>query len=651
MTDSKTYRGTSLVALGEVLKQILLVFLATAVSMACPWASALNPGTRLFVDCSLTSSGDGSLAHPWNALSQVSAHRFQPGDVAAIKRGTRCEGALVLRGSGSAEAIVRLTAYGDGPRPQIVAASDATQAVLLINAEYWQIDSLDISGGSRYGLLVTGDRDKVQSHITLRNLVVHDVRGGELENKDNGLVVFLRESEGQRFDHVLIENVVAAHTNQWAGIMMGAGSFYSDEDGYNRDVVIRNSVAHDVYGDGIILFRVRNGLIDSSTVWLTGQQPTQNVGTPNAIWTWSCTDCAVRNNESFLTDSPGIDGGAYDIDWATTRNTVEQNYAHDTQGYCMAAFGAGYVTHDAVLRGNVCVDNGLSPRLAMLQGAIYIHTWDNGRIDGLTIEKNRIDWNPPVEAAAIVNDEGAELEGSHITARDNVIQSTSPLLIRNFGDKLVFVKNRYEYYGLDTPIWKWNGSTWNSLTAMQAAGAEKDSELYVQPGYPVSELGRRRDPREKFDSNLLAKLVEFDGRRITSERVAKYRLVMSLDLRIDADGLITPEVMARLSVLRTLAREYNARQLQILVRVPNKRPSAELLNALRDLDEPAIHIVHDPLGKQDVAAPVPTSLIDAEGAVVASWPAFYADFNAATIGYAVRRELGTPIYAQMDSRP
>ena len=40
-----------------------------------------------------------------------------PGEVAALKRGTHCDGTLTLQGSGSAEAIVRLTAYGEGPRP------------------------------------------------------------------------------------------------------------------------------------------------------------------------------------------------------------------------------------------------------------------------------------------------------------------------------------------------------------------------------------------------------------------------------------------------------------------------------------------------------------------------------------------------------
>ena len=621
------------------------LLLALAAAATAQGASVLQ-GPRYYTDCGAAAGGDGSLARPWNSLDALSAHIFQPGEVAALKRGTQCAGTLTLHGSGNPAGIARLTAYGEGSRPKIVATDKDTQAVLLENAEYWQIDSIDIAGGNTYGLLVTGNQDKVQSQIALRNLAVHDVRGGELKNKDNGLVVFLRGSKGQRFDHVLIDNVVAAHTNQWSGIMMGAGKFYSDENGYNRDVVIRNSVAHDVYGDGIILFRVRDGLIDASAAWLTGQQPSESAGTPNAIWTWSCVDCMVRNNEAFLTESPGVDGGAYDIDWATTRNSVEDNYAHDTQGYCMAVFGAGYVTHDAVLRGNVCIDNGMSPRMATLQGAIYIRTWNDGKIDGLDIEKNTIVWNPPVQAAPIVNDVDSQLEGKPIAVRDNLIRSSSPHLAQSFGDKLDFSGNRYEYYGAQAPYWDWNGKRWNSLRELQAAGAEVGSELSVS-ATRLDETAHGPASGPPYDLRALAALQSVDGKASPVVEKAQCTLATEIDLKIDADGLFAPETMARLSVLRTLAREYSTRQLQIIVVVPNPQITAALRNALLDLDLPSIRFVRAPASMRDL----PTSLIDSSNRVAAHWEAAPSAFNAATIGYAVRRELGAPIYAQMDTRP
>ena len=67
---------------------------------------------------------------------------------------------------------------------------------------------------------------------------------------------------------------------------------------------------------------------------------------------------------------------------------------------------------------------------------------------------------------------------------------------------------------------------------------------------------------------------------------------------------------------------------------------------LLDLDAPGIHFVR-------AAGPdgaVPTSLVDEQGITVRQGPET-GNFNAATIGYAVRRQLGAPIYAQMDQRP
>ncbi len=389
-----------------------IAHLACILCLACAaQVSAQNPATppqhAYFIDCSAAESGDGSGAHPWNALAAAEAHPFAPGDVIALKRGTVCKGAFAPQGSGAPDHIIRLTAFGVGPRPKIVAPSTARQAFLLFNQQYWQVDSLDIAGGNTYGVFVTGDRGTLH-HLYLKNLYVHDVYGGRFKNKDNGLVVVGPGSANIFFDDVLIDGVDAAHTNQWSGILVGGGSFpYKDDKQRNTNVHIRNSTVHDVYGDGIVLFRDEDASIEDSAAWLTGMEPTQDVGTPNAIWTWTCLRCTVLNNEAYLTDSPGIDGGAYDIDWDDQFNTVEDNYAHDTQGYCIAVFAAGYVTSDSRVENNLCIANGLSPRLAVLQGAIYLHTWNGGVIHNLAIAGNAIDWDPRVPGAAALENDAA----------------------------------------------------------------------------------------------------------------------------------------------------------------------------------------------------------------------------------------------------
>src|SRR6202044_1877585 len=160
----------SLVSSGSAAGRVALAAFVL-LAFPCPRPAAAQPAEhRYFVDCSGTTEGDGPATHPWNSLQPLSAHEFHPGESAVLRRGTTCEGALSLHGSGNADGVARLTAYGTGPRPRIVATSQNTQAVLLKNAEYWKIDSLDLAGGNTYGLLVTGDQDKLKSHLTLPHL-------------------------------------------------------------------------------------------------------------------------------------------------------------------------------------------------------------------------------------------------------------------------------------------------------------------------------------------------------------------------------------------------------------------------------------------------------------------------------------------------
>jgi hypothetical protein len=251
-----------------------------------------------------------------------------------------------------------------------------------------------------------------------------------------------------------------------------------------------------------------------------------------------------------------------------------------------------------------------------------------------------------VQAAPIVNSEGVELGGNPLVVRENLIRSASPNLMQTFHDKLIFTRNRYEYHGTENPYWNWNGKTWRSFQELQAAGAEKESELHIE-ATPLDGESKRQVPTPKFAARDLTALPGLDGRHLPAAVLAKYRLVTWLDLKFDSDGLIAPEVMARLDVLRTLAREYSPQQLQIVVLVPHSQSAQALRNALLDLDAPSIRFEHAPSQMQGML----TSLIDSSDGIVAQWEAGSSDFNAATIGYAVRRQLGVPVYAQMDTRP
>lgn len=582
-----------------------LVLFLLASSLAPAQSNLRATYHDFFLDCASSISGDGSQAHPWNTLAAAQSHSFVAGDRVALARGITCHGSFAPQGSGDQDHPIRLTAYGRGPRPRIVASATDRQVLLLFNQERWQIDSLELSGASKYGIFVSGDHGTLHN-ITLSNLYVHDVEGGGLKDKDNGLVIVGPSGPDTFFNNILIDGVIAAHTNQWAGILVGGGNYgYKDGSPLNDDIVIRNSSVQDVYGDGIVLFRVSHGLIESSTAWQTGMQPTETTGTPNAIWTWTCTDCVVRDNEAFLTDSPGVDGGAYDIDWDNTRNTVERNYAHDTQGYCFAVFAAGYVTRDSVVRDNLCIDNGLSPRLAALQGAAYLHGWNGGVIHNLRIEHNTFHWNPPVStAAAIVSD--ADFGDSSVVFSGNRIESSEPSLYRT-NAQFAPSGNTYLLSGLGPARFNLGDRRDATLDSLQSAGLESGSTSGNQA------------VRHPFANSL--------------------RLDATVDFTLDAAGLLAPGPRAQLMVLRSLAAQYGPAALAVTVHLhlPNG-PSTDEANALLDLDAASIHFDFD------ATRPGVIRLESSDGHILNDWQGFQ---NAATVGLAVRNQLGVPNYAQM----
>jgi hypothetical protein len=375
------------------------------------WLRLVPSASTYYVDCAAGSDGTTgtAAASPWRSLAKVSATTFSAGDSILLRRGTRCVGQLWPKGSGDAQRPIVVGSYGTGALPVIDAAA-ADAAIKLLDQEHWVIETLETVGGSPYGVFVGGSKADMRGFV-LRNLVVHDV-SGEPKSKVTGLVV-VTISDAAQLSDITIDGVFAYNTTQWAGIVVSGGWPTTRI----RNVTIRNSIVHDVAGDGIILFTVEDGLIERSAAWRTGLQPVQTIGTPNAIWTWTCRRCTVRDTEGFFIDSPGVDGGVYDIDYGNEDNAIENNYGHDAMGYCMAVFAAeSLVTTNSVVRGNTCIGNGRSPKLAKRQGDLFIYTWDGGALDGVRVENNTFYWAPPIDAPVVMMDH-ADYKG----ARPNVL--------------------------------------------------------------------------------------------------------------------------------------------------------------------------------------------------------------------------------------
>lgn len=638
-----------------ILASLACLGAATPYRLSIAQASvSLAPGTSFYVDCdSGAPTGDGrSSETPWRSISDVNHHTFVPGDTLSFKRGSSCQGTLWPKGSGSASQPIHLTAYGNGSRPKVVATSADRQAFLLDGQEYWDVDSLDISGGNTYGVFITGEKG-VLHHMHIANLVVHDVKGGELKSKDNGIVVISPGTVDQRFDDVLVDGVTAYDTTQWAGILVGGGNFgYPPESTWTSHVVIRNSVVHDVQGDGIVLFRIREGRIASSVAWHTGMQQTESIGTPNAIWTWMCHQCVVEGSEAFLTDSPGVDGGAFDIDYGNTDNSVIGNYGHDTQGYCVAVFGAGGITHTSTVRGNVCLNNGLSPRMAQYQGAIFLLTWNDGKVDGVTVEDNTIYWNPPGTFPAMIN--LAEFGGSKAVFRNNVIYSSSPWMISS-NRALTLEGNQYVLGGSPTPQWKYGGETFESFSAYQAkTGQDEHGKFESSSQTPETLFWKSKAPVSDEDADALKpetwqRLVDLDGRPIPESRFAKkWRIYCKLSVKSDETDQLDEYSRRQLVVLKSVSLQFRGKGLEEVVLLETGPASSSLLpkltNAVNDLDMKAVVFASAPASGTNKAEMPQILLVSPDGRVVHAWHGFA---GPAELGIAVRQALGEPAYSQI----
>ncbi len=625
--------------------------------------TARTPQTPLrsatyFVDCSKEGQKNSgrSADSPWTNLDQVNGHTYGAGDQLRFKRGSVCHGILWPKGSGSESAPIRMTAYDTGVRPKIVAESGSEAALKLFNQEYWDIDSLDLSGANKFGVFVSGDKG-ILHHIHLSNLLVHDIGGAEMKHKESGLVVISPGSVDQRFDDVLVDGVTAYNTQEWVGIMVGGGNFgWPPESTWSTRVTIRDSIVHDVQGDGIVLFRVRDGRIASNVAWNTGMQATESIGTPNAIWTWMCRDCVVEQNEAFLTDSPGVDGGAFDIDYGNTNNSVVDNFGHDTQGYCIAVFAAGYVTHHSEVRGNTCLNNGRSPRMAKFEGAIFLHTWNDGKLDGLVVEDNTVYWDPPGTAPAVMND--AAFEGASGIFRNNRIYSTSPWMSAS-DRSLNSQANKYRLYSHDGALdgrWSYGDRMFQGFADYQAHSGQDAGSSFHQVAATNTgsvfwpEAGAVTPQLDTTYRELLSKpLIGIDDETVLHQQLGgQWTIYARLSGSLDADGLLDETSRRQLTVLKSLAAQFHGKGLRTVISLRRGHKDAaakgSLGNAISDLNFDAAAFVAAPAAGGDPFEEPLLLFLSPEGHVIRAWR---GGAGAAGLGTAVRQQLGNPAYSEI----
>ncbi len=432
-----------------------------------------------YVDCSAPTNGNGTQASPWNPLASPNARTYTPGDSLLFKRGTTCNGELIPRGSGNISAPITIADYGTGALPILDGGTTNAATIYLNDVEYYDLRNLAVRGSNRFAINITGNTPgRALHHFYIINLDISAVNYVAQTRSDSGLLWIWPNVTGETISDVLVDGVNAHDTTAGDGISVGGGNDWPC-GACGSNVTVQNSIVHDTYGDGIVIYELNNGLMQNNVVYNTGKCPACSGSTPVGLWTWNTNTTTAQFNESYSNHSWSGDGGGYDIDGDNVNNTYQYNYAHDNDGYCMAIydFGTAASTVNAIFRYNICANDAQK----ISYGEIKIADWQGGSLDTIQIYNNTMYYNPApisIGSGTEVIDANASYIGNSFI-KNNLIYSMYPRMIFIGTGALAFDYNLYwtppgvgyEFKRLSqiyTSLSAWQSATGNDLHSISA---------------------------------------------------------------------------------------------------------------------------------------------------------------------------------------
>jgi hypothetical protein len=387
---------------------------------------------------------------------------------------------LTPKGSGTKERPIKIISVGTGSRP-VIDASGFPGSVLLYNVEGWEIDGINMTGGTNFGIFIGADYTdgRFIENFTVRNCSAYKVgppRTAEDEKDPPGGLMLAsthaphNDKHGAfQFRNLIFENCEAYDTTTASGIVVSGTHGVLTR---SENITIQNCFVHDVCFNGILTLSCGNVIIKDNVAFQTGINPVHTGHTPNSIWTWRCTNALVSGNEAAFAHSPesGKDGGAFDIDYYNRYNTYEYNYAHDNDSYGISIMASTYeggapdpadpITVGSIVRHNVFAHNVTyqNDKGTVISGEIDFCTWWGGSIDGFEIHDNIIISKPadPKNPAIWIPVTRFSGELPRVFKNNTVYSDSGIFMIARTTEKMEFSGNRY-YSGTDGFTAEWGG--------------------------------------------------------------------------------------------------------------------------------------------------------------------------------------------------
>jgi hypothetical protein len=310
-----------------------------------------------------TNSGT-SAAAPWKTLTKVSSVTFQPGDKILLKRGDVWNEPLYMHGSGKPEAIIELSAYGEGARPMIRRNNVKEDRCLWwADASFTKTRSIAVSDAGM-GIIIAGVSNSVE------DCIAYNIKG----------LYGTPQEDGKRWSVGIGGNRVT-DCEVWGGggtgLGLGKNHYCERVFVHDQNCTKTSYCGADIHGGGVL----RNSVFDASVYWAP-------LGTSLLMYKWATN--AV-------------------IDSCIFKNTPDSK-AHDQ---CAIDFEDN---NDGIVVTNCVFENNAGAAFEFLAIGVYNRTSQNVEIKNSTFIKNN--WAHKFTPAEIEFPSGT----SGTVVRDNVYE-------------------------------------------------------------------------------------------------------------------------------------------------------------------------------------------------------------------------------------
>lgn len=367
---------------------------------------ALREAATIYVSNDGDDKNDGLTEEtPKATLSAATSMALVPGDVIALNSGDTFDGHALLTASGTEEAPIKITSYGEGDKPVITNFAGnnyVSGSALLVTGEYVEVSNLAFTDKNGFSALdFYAFEAGATRGIKVENCDFYDINHTTNAKEDaSGAIHFVAKGatpawfEGPVVQNNTFESVARTaifFNSEWTAVdktqtwgnrnlAYGNGAQY-----FAKDVLVKGNTINNNGGDAIMLIGTEDALIEYNVASNTHLMT--DLGNQNAfavIWCHSSVGCVMQYNEVYGTtgDYNGGDLNSFDVDHACTDSIVQYNYSHDNAGAFAIVCGSdrenGANVLNTIIRYNISVNDGLnSNRSAIDLSAgienVYIH--------------------------------------------------------------------------------------------------------------------------------------------------------------------------------------------------------------------------------------------------------------------------------------